>query len=80
MIMKITEKEVDLFCEIDLYLAEFVVTEKSQKALYVNLEKALYGCVPLDLSWYKLYLSTLKDMVFDLNPYDLWVAIANNKG
>ena len=71
---------MDLFCEIDPSLAEFVVMKKVQKILYVQLEKALYGCVQLELLWYKLYSSTLKDMVFELNPYDLCVANENIEG
>ena len=74
VLMKITGKEVDLFCEIDLSLAEFVVMKKSQKILYAQLEKALYGCVQSALLWYKLYLSTLKDMGFELNSYNICVA------
>jgi len=33
VLMRITGKEVDLFCEIDLSLAEFVVIENGQKVL-----------------------------------------------
>ena len=59
---------------------EFVVMKKGQKILYVQLDKALYRCVQSLILWYKLYLSTLKDMGFEMNPYDLCVANANIKG
>ena len=68
---------MDIFCEIDPSLAEFIVMEKGQKILYMQLNKALYGCVQLALLWYELYLSTLKDMGFELNTYDLCVAKSN---
>ena len=42
---KIVGREVDLFCELDPSLKDFVTTEKGQKVLYVQLDKALYGCV-----------------------------------
>ena len=80
VIMKITGKEVDLFCEIDPSLAEFVVMKRYQKILCIQLNKALYGCVQSALFWYKLYLSTLKDMGFELNPYDMCVANTNIEG
>ena len=69
-----------MFCEIDQTLASFVVYEKGKKVLYVQLDKALYGCVQSALLWYELYASTLKDMGFELNPYDLCVANADIEG
>ena len=78
--MKIVGKEVELFCEIDPTLAKYVTIEKGKKVLYVKLDKALYGCVQSALLWYELYSNTLKDMGFELNPYDLCVANANIDG
>ena len=40
VLMNITGKEVDNFCEVDPYLAEFVM-KKGQKILYVQLDKSL---------------------------------------
>ena len=77
--MKIVGKEVDLFCEIDPSFEQFVTTEKGKRVLYVQLDKALYGCVQSALLWYELYSSTLQDMGFTLNPYDLCVANAEIK-
>jgi Reverse transcriptase (RNA-dependent DNA polymerase) len=42
--------------------------------LYLRLTKALYGCVCSALLWYELFANTLKDMGFELNPYDAGVA------
>ena len=36
--------------------------------------RALYGCLESALLWYNLYYTTLVDMGFKLNPYDLCVA------
>ncbi len=74
VIMRITGREVDLFVELDPSLAEFVTYENGIKVLYVQLDKALYGCVQSALLWYELYSSTLIDMGFELNPYDMCVA------
>ena len=68
LLMKITGKEVDIFCEIDPSLDEFVVIKKGQKILWVQLDRELYGCVQLVLLWYELYWSTLKNMIFEMNP------------
>jgi hypothetical protein len=80
VIMKITGPEVDLFCEIDPSLKEFVTYENGKKVLYVQLDKALYGCVQSALLWYDLYSSTLQEMGFILNPYDLCVANSTIEG
>ncbi len=80
VLMKIIGPEVDLFCDIDPTLADFVAYEKGKKVLYVQLDKALYGCVQSALLWYELYSSTLTDMGFKLNPYDLCVANAELEG
>ena len=42
--------------------------------LYMQLLKALYGCIKLALLWYNLFTDTLKEMGFELNPYDNCVA------
>jgi hypothetical protein len=55
--------------------APFVHTNPSgKKVLYVELLKALYGCIKSALLWYKLFTSTLMKMGFKLNPYDPCVA------
>jgi hypothetical protein len=72
--MKIVGKEVDLFCEIDPSLKKFITYIKGIKTIYVQLDRALYGCVQSALLWYELYSTTLKDLGFVLNPYDLCVA------
>ena len=76
VLMKIKGIEVDLFCEIDPSLDLFVTYEKGIKVLYVQLDRSLYGCVQSALLWYELYSTTLKDIGFKLNPYDLYVANA----
>ena len=76
VIMKISGPEVDLFCEIDPSLQQFVTLERGRKVMYVQLDKALYGCVQSALLWYELYSTTLMDMGSELNPYDLCVANA----
>ena len=72
--MKIIGQEVDLFCEIGPNFKQFVTYYKGKKVLYVQLDKALNGCVQSALLWYELYSTTLKDMSFKINPRDPCVA------
>ena len=80
VIMKIIGPEVDLFCDLDPSLENFVTREREKKALYVQLDKALYGCVQSALLWYELYTTTLQEMGFILNPHDLCVANSEIEG
>jgi hypothetical protein len=65
---------VDILCQVHELYKEFVVMEKGKKVLYLELLKALYGCVQSALLWYNLFTGTLEGMGFKLNPYDPCVA------
>jgi hypothetical protein len=55
--------------------AKYVHTNKrGKKVLYVQLIKALYGCIQSAMLWWKLLTSTLVDEGFTVNPYDSCVA------
>jgi len=71
VLMKIIGEEVKLFCELDPSLEQFLTKEKNKDVLYVQLDRALYGCVQSALLWYELYSTTLKEIGFELKSYDL---------
>jgi hypothetical protein len=73
-IMKFTGASVDILCEMNPRHVQFVAMENGTKSLYVKLVKAIYGCVQSALLWYQLFYSHLKDIGFELNPYDPCVA------
>jgi hypothetical protein len=50
------------------------VIKNGKKVLYLELLKALYGCVQSALLWYNLLTGTLEGMGFKLNTYDPCVA------
>ena len=55
--------------------AKFVhANKRGKKVLYVQLIKALYGCIQSAMLWWKLLTSTLVDEGFTVNPYDSYVA------
>jgi hypothetical protein len=51
-----------------------LTTKNGKKLFYMELLKALYGCIKSALLWYKLFTSTLQEMGFILNPYDSCIA------
>ena len=67
-------------CQVNPKYEKFVVIENGKKVLYLQLLKALYGCVQSALLWYDLFTNTLVQMGFKLNPYDLCVASSQIKG
>ena len=42
--------------------------------LYMGVIRAIYRCIEAALQWYILFTQTLKDMGFNLNPYDNCIA------
>ena len=46
-----------------------MVIKTGKRVLYMKLVRAIYGCIQSALLWYNLYVSTLKDMGFKINPY-----------
>ena len=74
VLVKLTGDEVDLLCSLNKSYNEFVTVEKGKKALYLQLVKALYGCIKSALLWYECFTECLKGMGFELNEYDPCVA------
>ncbi|KAL7574572.1 hypothetical protein ACA910_015922 [Epithemia clementina (nom. ined.)] len=80
VVMKLTGDAVDIMCQVNTSYAAFVTIEKGQKVLYVQLARALYGCVKSALLWYELFASVLTERGFKLNPYDPCVANCSING
>jgi len=76
VLMKLKGATVDIMCELDPLLEDFVSIKKGKRVLYMQLIKALYRCVQSALLWYKLFSTMLVDLGIELNPYDLCVANA----
>ena len=81
VVIKIQGQIVDILCAKNPSYEGFVVMEDGKRMLYMQLLKALYGCIKSALLWYNLFTDMLKEMGFELNPYDNCVAnkIINGK-
>ncbi|GAX20129.1 hypothetical protein FisN_17Lu131 [Fistulifera solaris] len=73
-LLKFTGESVDIMCKMNPKYEAFVAVEGGKRVLYVQLRKALYGCVCSALLWYEMFAGALQDMGFELNPYDTCVA------
>ena len=67
---------VDLMIQTDKVYEKYVyTTKKGKRLLYVQLKKAMYGCMKAArLFWDNLSTYLVKKMNFELNPYDACVA------
>ena len=77
IVLKMVEIAVDIMCKVNDAYKQYVTTKKGQQVLYLQLLKALYGCVKAALIWYTVFVTVLQGMGFILNPYDK--CIANKK-
>ena len=69
-LLKLEGKAVDIMGKGNGDYNKLVCWKKLKKVLYLRLLKVLYGCVKPVLLWYDLFINTLKDLGFKLNPYD----------
>jgi hypothetical protein len=74
VLLKFTGESVDVLCKVDKGYEAFVTIENGKRVLYLELLKALSGCLKSALLWYELYSTKLKGMGYVLNPYDTCVA------
>ena len=73
--MKFKGKQIiDIMCDVNPEYKDYTIEEKGQQVLYVRVLRAIYGSIYSGLLWYDLFTNTLKDMGFELNPYDQCVA------
>ena len=75
VIMKMRGKLAELLVEVapEVY-RDYVVTERGQTVLYLELRKALYGMLQSALLFYKKLRRDLEKVGFVVNPYDPCVA------
>ena len=75
VIMKMNGSPAELMVKTDpKFYRKYVTIEKGRKVLYLRLHKALYGMMKSALLFYKKLVRELKEMGFEINPYDPCVA------
>ena len=80
VLIRLSGDDVGMMCNANPTYERFVSKVHGQKTLFLQLKKALYGCVKSALLWYRLFRDTLRELGFTLNPYDPCVANAMIKG
>ena len=67
VVVKLMGDEVDIISNLNSVYKEYITVENEKKILYLQLVKALYGCIKSALLWYKCFTDCLFDMGFKLN-------------
>ena len=80
VLVRLTGESVEVMCKCDAEYEKYVTYEKGKKVLYMELVKALYGCIMSALLWYETFTGELEKEGFELNPYDPCVANMNVEG
>ena len=75
IIMRIRGPLVDMLLKMNYSLyAPYVVQERNEKVLYVEVIKAIYGMLQSALLFYKKLRKDLESIGFKVNPYDPCIA------
>ena len=74
VVVKLVGDEVDIISNLNSRYREYVTIENGKKVLYLQLVKALYGCIKSALLWYECFTNCLLNMGFKLNKHDQCVA------
>jgi len=61
---------IDIMCDVNPEHIPNIRYENGKKVLCLRILKALYGCIESALLWYEIFANTLKDMGFEINPYE----------
>jgi hypothetical protein len=69
-ILKVVGQSAAILCKTNPKYEQYVTEENGKKVLYLQLLKALYGCIESAMLWYEPFAGTLKDMGFVLSPYN----------
>ena len=58
VLIRLLGDDVDMMCNTNPTYEQFVTNENGRKTLFLQLRKALYGCVKSALLWYRLFRDT----------------------
>ena len=73
-VFKMEGETVDIMRKVNSAYLKFVCLKRGKKVMQVRLLKALYGYVKSELLLYELFITTLQEFGFKLNPHDECIA------
>jgi hypothetical protein len=81
-IMRLRGKLAELMVKVapEIYTKHVIINSKGETVLYVRLLNALYGIMKAALLYYQRFITDLKSIGFEINPYDPCVANKIVKG
>ncbi len=71
VVMKMNGLLAELMVKMDPKIYQkYITIEKGRQVLYLCLQKALYGMMKSALLFYRKFIKELKEMGFEIDPYD----------
>ena len=67
-LLKLKGDSVDIMCSANEEFPPHDIYEGKINVSYMKVQRVIYGCLGSSMLWYNLYVTTLKDMGFELNP------------
>ena len=81
VLIRLEGESAEIMCKVDPSYKKYrSYNKKGKPILYLQLVKALYGCLQSALRWYETFVCKLEAMGFKINPYDPCVANAEIEG
>ena len=74
VLVKLRGESVDIMTNVNKEYSKYVTYESRREVLYLQLAKALYGCIMSSLLWYRTFTGYLETVGYTLNPYNPCVA------
>lgn len=74
VMLKLKDKFVDIICTVNAEFKKHILIENGVKFLYLQVLRAIYGCIRYALLWYNLCRETLKEQEYKIKPYNCCVA------
>ena len=70
ILLKLKDEFIEIMCDVNEEYRKNVVIENGKRVLCIKVVRDIYGCIHSAFLWYDLYTDKLKDMGFEINPYD----------
>ena len=80
VLVNVTGTSANMMCEVDPSFTSFITNKKGRKTRYLQLTKALYGCMQSAFLWYQTFKEYLEQFGFELNPYKPCITNKNING
>ena len=70
VVVRLKGEALKIMCKLNPHYQQHILHEHGRPVLYMQLAKALYGCMQSAFLWYETLKGVLVKLGFKLNPYN----------